>query len=120
MPAFTPKEPWKTNPGLAALHVIVWYLVIVVAYFAMALALPDARAEDCQDTFCSSPRTDVLWFGFIYGVPALLVALLISLVILGVLSSRRPQRRAAAVGLIAATPAFVLLAVAACVAGGTR
>ncbi|RKN38105.1 hypothetical protein [Micromonospora endolithica] len=120
MPAFTPKGPWRTNPGLAALHLLVWHIVVVVAYFAMTLTVSDERPADCQDTFCLSPRDGVLVAGLVFGAPALLVAMVVSLVTLGVVSSRHPGRRAARVGLVAATPAFVLLAVAAIVIGGTR
>ncbi|MEG3634872.1 hypothetical protein [Micromonospora palythoicola] len=38
MPMFTPQEPWKTNPALALLHLIVWYA---------AAAHPNRRLAFC-------------------------------------------------------------------------
>ncbi len=115
MSPFTPKGPWKTNPGLALLYLFGWYAVVVGAFVWLVHLVPDTPDPDCQDTFCWSPRAGVLFAGIFYGGPALLVALVISLVTLGVISARTPQTTAWWVGLIAAVPAFVLLAVALCV-----
>ncbi|WBB92653.1 hypothetical protein [Verrucosispora sp. WMMC514] len=117
MSMFTPQKPWKTNPGLALLHLIVWYAAAVGAFFLLAYSLSDVQDPDCQETFCASPRTGVLMAGVFLGAPALLLSLLVSLVMLGLISARRPQRPARWVGLLAATPVFVLLAVVVCVVG---
>ncbi|WBB54988.1 hypothetical protein [Verrucosispora sp. WMMD573] len=119
MSMFTPQEPWKTNPGLALLHLIVWYAVAVGAFFLLAYSQSDVPDPDCQETFCGSPRSGVLMAGLFVGAPALLLALVVSLVILGLISARQPQRPARWVGLLAATPVFVLLAAAVCLVGSS-
>ncbi|RIW43620.1 hypothetical protein D3H59_19715 [Micromonospora endophytica] len=87
---------------------------MVGAFFALAHTLPDTVDPDCQESFCGSPRDGFLIAGIFFGAPALFVALLISLVMLGLASARSPETSAGRVGFIAAVPAFVLLALAAC------
>ncbi|MEV6691525.1 hypothetical protein AB0M35_08680 [Micromonospora sp. NPDC051196] len=115
MSSITPQGPWKTNPGLALLHLFVWYAAVVCVFFALAYTLPNTSDPDCQDTFCFSLREGVLFVGIFYGGPALLVALLVSLVTLGLVTARRPQSPARWVGFVSAIPAFLVLAAGICV-----
>ncbi|MFG2063647.1 hypothetical protein ACGFIK_19745 [Micromonospora sp. NPDC048871] len=115
MLSVTPKGPRKTNLGRALLHLFGWYAAVVFAFVALAYALPNTGDPDCQDTSCSSLREGVLLAGLFYGGPALLVALLVSLLTLGLIIARRPQSPAHRVGFVSALPAFLVLAAGICV-----
>ncbi|WP_434741642.1 hypothetical protein [Micromonospora sp. SH-82] len=118
MSFFVPKGPWRTNPGLALLHLVVWYAAVVGVYLAVAYSASDTPPPDCEAGFCLSDREQMLYLA-LFGYPVLGVTFLVSLVILGVRSSRDPTRPASSVGFVAAVPGFVVLAVLLCL-GVTR
>jgi hypothetical protein len=100
-------QPRTPNPGLAFLVCLAWYAAIVVGFLSYANRLPDVTPDDCTG-FCVSDRGGMLMFGLFMGAPSLFVALLVSLVVLGLVIARTRMRSAAVVGSLAASPALVV------------
>lgn len=78
-----------------------WYIAAVVAFGLFLGTLSDPVPADCGEV-CDSERSDMLMFGLYVALPALFLALLVSLATLAVLISRARIRSSAVVGTLSA------------------
>ncbi|MCG5460613.1 hypothetical protein AB0K35_06820 [Micromonospora sp. NPDC053740] len=78
-----------------------WYVAVVVAFGMFLGTLSGSVLTGCGEV-CDSERSRTLLFGLYVALPALFLALLVSLATLAVLISRTQLRSSALVGTLAA------------------
>ncbi|MCX5120259.1 hypothetical protein OG992_24035 [Micromonospora sp. NBC_00362] len=78
-----------------------WYVAVVAAFGLFLGTLSGSVPADCGEV-CDSERSRTLLFGLYVALPALFLALLVSLAALATLSSRTGIRSSALVGTLAA------------------
>lgn len=78
-----------------------WYVAVVVAFGLFLSTLSGSVPTDCGEV-CDSERSTTLLFGLYVALPALFLALLVSLATLAALISRTRIRSSALVGTLAA------------------
>ncbi|WP_430498211.1 hypothetical protein ACQRWP_25160 [Micromonospora trifolii] len=78
-----------------------WYVAVVAAFGLFLGTLSGSVPADCGEV-CDSERSRTLLFGLYVVLPAMFLALLVSLATLAVLISRTRIRSAALVGTLAA------------------
>ncbi|MEV4119137.1 hypothetical protein [Micromonospora sp. NPDC049645] len=97
----SPPRTDKIDARSSFLVLAGWYVAVVVAFGLFLGTLPGSVPADCGEV-CDSERSDMLMFGFYVALPAVFLALLISLATLAVLISRSRIRSSALVGSLAA------------------
>ncbi|MBQ1022461.1 hypothetical protein KBX71_31940 [Micromonospora sp. D93] len=66
-----------------------WYVAVVVAFALLLGTLSGSVPADCRE-MCDSERSRALFFGLYVALPAMFLALLVSVAALAVLISRHP------------------------------
>jgi quinol-cytochrome oxidoreductase complex cytochrome b subunit len=97
------------NPGWGFLVCVAWYALVIAAFLEFLARQPDVSASDCAGTECSTDRYGWFMFGMFIGAPAVFVAFVVSLAIMGLLAARSRIRSAVLLGTVAAFPALLLL-----------
>ncbi|MFE9192645.1 hypothetical protein ACFYL6_23875 [Micromonospora sp. NPDC007208] len=88
--------------GRSSLLVLAgWYVAVVVAFGLFLGMLSGSVPADCGEV-CDSERSEMLMFGLYVALPAMFLALLISLATLAVLLARTRIRSSTMVGSLAA------------------
>ncbi|MEU8168309.1 hypothetical protein AB0B97_17620 [Micromonospora sp. NPDC049004] len=98
--ALSPPRP-DVSSRAAFLVMIGWYLAIVVAFGLFLGTLSGSVPPACGEV-CDSERSRMLLFGLYVALPAMFLALLVSLVTLAVLVPRTRNRSSALVGTLSA------------------
>ncbi|MEV4496612.1 hypothetical protein AB0J84_13005 [Micromonospora arborensis] len=100
----TPPRPdiaRRADPRASLLVLIGWYAAVVVAFGLFLGTLSGSLPADCGEG-CDSERSRMLLFGLYVALPAMFLALLISLATLAALVSRTRISSAALVGTLSA------------------
>ncbi|MET8123461.1 hypothetical protein [Micromonospora sp. NPDC005189] len=102
--------PSRTNLADARssfLVLIGWYVAVVVSFGLFLSTLSDSVPADCGEV-CDSERSDMLMFGLYVAMPAMFLALLVSLLTLAVLITRTRIHSSALVGTLSAVLPLVV------------
>ncbi|MGC4744041.1 hypothetical protein ACLQ28_00020 [Micromonospora sp. DT201] len=91
----------RADRRASLLVLIGWYAAVVVAFGLFLGTLSGSLPADCGEG-CDSERSRMLLFGLYVALPAMFLALLISLATLAALASRTRIRSAALVGTLSA------------------
>ncbi|MFI6271233.1 hypothetical protein [Micromonospora zamorensis] len=97
----------KADARSSFLVLISWYGAVVVTFGLFLGTLSDSVPADCGEV-CDSERSEMLMFGLYVALPAMFLALLVSLVTLAVLISRTRIRSSALVGTLSAVLPLVM------------
>ncbi|MEU5906554.1 hypothetical protein [Micromonospora sp. NPDC047527] len=89
------------DPRISFLVLIGWYAAVVVAFGLFLGTLSGAVPADCGEV-CDSERSRMLLIGLYVALPAMFLALLVSLASLAVLASRTRIGSAVLVGTLSA------------------
>ncbi|MFJ6166204.1 hypothetical protein ACIQH6_13905 [Micromonospora orduensis] len=89
------------DPRASFLVLAGWYAAVVVAFGLFLGTLSGAVPADCGEG-CDSERSRMLLFGLYVALPAMFLALLVSLATLAALVTRTRVRSAALVGTLSA------------------
>ncbi|RQX11220.1 hypothetical protein DDE19_31160 [Micromonospora ureilytica] len=94
-------SPPRIDARSSFLVLACWYVAVVVAFGLLLGTLSGSVPADCGEV-CDSERSRVLLFGLYVALPAMFLALLVSLTTVAVLTSRTRLRSSALVGTLAA------------------
>jgi hypothetical protein len=97
------------NPGWCFLVCVVWYALVIAAFVGFVARQSDVPASDCGGTACFTDRSGWMMFGLFIGAPAVFLAFVVSLVIMGMLAAKARIRSAVLLGTVASAPALLLL-----------